>query len=270
MLFIEKIYKRSDKYNYLITFIIILSLIDQFRFPIKGWNPKATVNSGLESQAEQIKKNCDYFYFDAPGGWWYDQAVGMRFSQTYGVPTVNGNSGGWPSDYPYLDFAHDGDISGIVLWMDKIQNKVGCFSNGELPIFISNSEQPRVHFEGGFTQIEKAKDSAWQWSISNKAYIIIFSPEEKDLIIKFDAKSSNCNENSRLEIKNNNDNKVYLYELDSTKTSIEFSPKMASQKFNKLELIFKGPFCNVDNDPRNLYYQVSNLEFSTESNILLE
>ena len=262
IIFLEKIQILS-RYSKLITALIIIGIfLDQFRFPIRGWDPNTTINSGLETQTFEIKNNCDYLYFDAPGGWWYDQAVAMRFSQVHSIPTVNGNSGGWPNQYPYMDFSHDGDISGIINWMDKIQDKVGCFSNGELPVYISDSKQPRVNFEGGFTPVEKIKDFEWQWSISNKSYLLAFSPDRKDLQIQFDAKSSKCNENSVLEVKNYLNDSIKNYNLNSNNSNIKVFVGMNSKKFNKLELNFNGAFCNIENDPRNLYYQVSNLDFS--------
>ena len=260
---LEKIYVSTKNNWSKIAVIMIISIvfIDQFRFPIKGWNPNVTVNLGLESQAKEIKSKCDYLYFDAPGGWWYDQAVAMRFSQVHGIPTINGNSGGWPNNYPYMDFAYDGDISEIILWMDGIKNKVGCFSNGELPIFATDAELPRVHFEGGFTPIETNNNFQWQWSISNKAYALLFSPNGKDLQIQFDAQTSKCNENSILQIKNYFDGSLNKIKLNSSKSKVSLHVDMKSKKFNKLELKFDGQFCNIGSDPRDLFYQLSNLEY---------
>ena len=45
---------------------------------ISRW--KLLINENLFSQAQEIKNNCDYFYFDHPGGWWYDQIEAINKS----------------------------------------------------------------------------------------------------------------------------------------------------------------------------------------------
>jgi hypothetical protein len=76
--FLQKSKDRKIKVG-IILFSLIL-LLDQYRSPFKGWDPAVLINTDLMSQSSEIKKNCDYFYYDFPGGWWYDQIEAMTFA----------------------------------------------------------------------------------------------------------------------------------------------------------------------------------------------
>jgi hypothetical protein len=76
----------------------IVFFMDQLRTPYQGWEKSKFISTELVAFEDQIKKECDYFYFDYPGGgWWYEQIEAMALSMRTGVPTVNVYSGGFPN-----------------------------------------------------------------------------------------------------------------------------------------------------------------------------
>jgi hypothetical protein len=249
--------KKSSK-NIFIILISFVLIIDQFRFPVKGWSPESIENRGLNSQLSELKRGCDYFYFDAPGGWWYDQAVAMKFSSINGIPTTNGNSGAFPPGYPYLDFEYEGDISGMVSWISKVNPSLtGCITNGELPIYFLNSKIPRFDLESGFTGPESINSSYWQWAISNKAFAYVYSPSGKDISLNFNISSGHCNEGGSLEIKSIQNEKLTITNISKNKTNVDYTVNMGNQKINKIEFTFNMLPCRVENDTRELFFKVS-------------
>jgi len=254
----KRIIFKWNSRNIFITLFIFVLFVDQFRYPVKGWAPSIVENKGLNIQLLELRRNCDYFYFDAPGGWWYDQAVAMKFSAENGIPTTNGNSGAFPFNYPYLDFDFEGDISGMVAWISDIDpSRSGCITNGELPIFFLNSNLPRFDLESGFTGVESVNDSYWQWAISNKTYAIIYSPFGKDVTINFNVSSAKCNEGGSLKINTFQNEIITIAALSRNKTNVEYIVKMGNQKINKIEFTFDKQSCKIGNDTRELFFKIS-------------
>jgi hypothetical protein len=243
-----------------ISFILLfLIFIDHFRMPIQGWNNSILTNLNLESQVEQIINECDYFYYDAPGGWWYDQMIAMALVMKIDVPTTNGNSGGYPPNYPVMSFTHEGDISGMVSWISQInQNQVGCITNGELPIYRLNSSQKRFDLESGFTSIEKKNNDYWRWSISQKSYAFLFSPNGQDLKIEFQAKTPNCNENDTMSVNTFSRNGIFNLNIIQKSATFQVEIPMNGNKFKKIEFSIQGKPCSVEGDQRELYFEIKN------------
>jgi hypothetical protein len=133
----------------------------------------------INAQSYDLKENCDYFIYDAPGGWWSDQIKGMVFAYQLDVPTVNGYSGAFPPDYPVQEWLHEGDISGVFDWINKVDKNVrGCFTTGDLPIFYLDSQDSRFEFEDGFTPEETNGKSKWRWANRNRSFEFLYSPKD--------------------------------------------------------------------------------------------
>jgi hypothetical protein len=77
---LDKILKNSSfKRRTLIFLVGSLIVVDQYRSPYKGWDSDSLVNLELMKQKQDIVANCDYFYYDFPGGWWNEQIEAMMF-----------------------------------------------------------------------------------------------------------------------------------------------------------------------------------------------
>lgn len=248
--------KRMDKILY---FLLILIFLDQYRTPNPGWDESIVINEGLESQAAQIKNNCDYFYFDAPGGWWYDQVVAMAFSYKIDVPTTNGNSGAYPPNYPVMSFIHEGDISGMINWINKINKlKTGCITNGSIPVFILGQGESRIELEGGFTSTETDGKNNWRWAVNNKSYAFVYSAAGKDVTIELELSNSKCTENRKLSVQNGQQDVIIDLELSNQTKKFQIDVPMNKNQIQKLTLVTSEDACLIDGDPRNLYYEVKN------------
>jgi len=145
------------------------------------------------SQKDEIKKNCDYFYYDFPGGWWYDQIEAMTFAIQVGVPTVNGYTGAFPVGYPTESFTSNEEPLKIFDWISKIDpQKRGCFVTGRSEIKSLSGEFDSIDFIG-FTELETNGNDSWRWAVSPNPYLYILSNSDKKKVISFTLNTSQCN-----------------------------------------------------------------------------
>jgi hypothetical protein len=153
--------------------LLFIVLLDQQRNSFIGWEKKQFLNIVILSNKEEIKKNCDYFYADFPGGWWYDQITSMTLAMYSGIPTVNGYSGGFPSSYPIESFASEVPPIEIFKWINKIENnKIGCIlTEGNGVKQISNNFKMVELY--GFTPNESNGKDNWQWAVYSQTLTIL-------------------------------------------------------------------------------------------------
>ena len=254
-------FKKNRLFSLFCIFLSIITLFDQFRFPNKGWDKSMVINENLLTQESELKKNCDYFYYDAPGGWWYDQVVAMAFSYSIDLPTTNGNSGAYPPKYPVKSFVHEGDISGMINWIKSIDiSKRGCITNGELPIYILAAKEDRLDIEDGFTPVETDGKNTWQWAVKPNASIFIFSGNKTDKTVQLEMANSTCTKERNITISTSPE--VILQEITINNVSRKISIKipMKNNSFQKLLITTSDDPCKVEGDPRNLFYEIKNLE----------
>jgi hypothetical protein len=139
-----------------------------------------------------VQNNCDYFYYDRPGGWWFDQIEALSFAVQIGVPTVNGYSGGFPPNYPNKPWNHDAPSLEIFDWMNQIENeKKGCLILGNSNIRYLSDIVPSLDFYG-FTEQETNGSNNWRWAVSNKAYILIIGERGTKRNLKFEIRGAPC------------------------------------------------------------------------------
>lgn len=258
--------KKINKSTKISTRIILLSIslliaTDQIRAPFKGWDSELLYNKELFSQADQIKANCDYFYYDYPGGWWYDQIEAMTFSMFIGIPTVNGYSGAFPPGYPTEPFYSEKMPYQIFNWISQIEgNKVGCFVTGRSPIAVISQNLLSVDLVG-FTNVETNNSDFWNWAVTKNPYFYVVNFTNKDLLVNFEIKSSSCNTNSKILFKDSNDKKILESEISTVSKNIEFNLQFKNEKVKKIDIMSNLKPCKFENDPRELYFEVKNLKY---------
>ena len=262
-IFVDRNLSTKKQISRILYFILAVILLDQYRSPSPGWDKSVVINQGLESQTTEIVSNCDYFYFDAPGGWWYDQVVAMAFSYKVNVPTTNGNSGAYPPNYPVMSFTHEGDISGMINWINKIDKALtGCITNGSIPVFVLGQGESRFELESGFTPTETDGKNNWRWAVNDKAYAFVYSVTGKDVIIEFEISNSECSENRNLKILKNQQQLIRDLNLTKRAEKFKINIPMEAQLLQKLSFITSEDFCSIQGDPRTLYYEVKNWKIS--------
>lgn len=245
----------------ILLFLLILIAIDQIRAPYKGWDSQLLYNKELFSQADEIKDTCDYFYFDFPGGWWYKQIEAMTFSMLIGVPTVNGYSGAFPPGYPTESFTSEKMSSDIFNWISQIErNKVGCFVTGRTPIALITEDLLRVDLVG-FTNVETNNFDFWNWAVTKNPIFYIINLTGKDLQLNFEIRASSCNITNPILLKDSFDNKILETEISTLPKNIELNLQFKNEMVKKIDFVSDLNPCKFANDPRELYFEVKNLNY---------
>ena len=260
-IFIDKLLLKDKmlKNSILGLFIAILVLLDQFRFPEPGWDETIVRSEKLEAQKMEIKAKCDYFYFDAPGGWWYDQVVAMAFSYSADVPTTNGNTGAYPPNYPVQSFVHEGDISGMINWINQIDpSKVGCITNGELPIYVFDSSEDRFDVEDGFTPVETDGKNFWRWAVKSNSAFFIYSTSGTEIVIELEISNATCSKDRKIQFSTSPRNIFQELTINNEARIIRLKVPMEGSRFQKVLISTSNDPCNVVGDPRNLFYEIKN------------
>jgi len=242
----------------ILTLIFAFLITDQLRlFPNTTWTEEQFYDEKINAQSYDLKENCDYFIYDAPGGWWSDQIKGMVFAYQLDVPTVNGYSGAFPPDYPVQEWLHEGDISGVFAWINKVDKNVrGCFTTGDLPIFYLNSQESRFEFEDGFTPEETNGKSKWRWANRNRSFAFLYSPEDVRFRLNFKARTASCLNSEKLEIIKLPTEILYSGVVNSEVNEYKIDISMKKNELAKLEFKTNDNFCTFENDPRQLFYEV--------------
>ena len=263
-LMLDRISFKGHKYKtFAITFLFMsLVFLDQVRSPFQGWERNNLINKELFAQISEIKENCEYFYYDYPGGWWYDQIEAMTFSMQIGIPTVNGYSGAFPPNYPTESFYSEKMPKEIFKWINKIDSKkTGCLVTGRTQPQIISKNLNSINLIG-FTGIESDGKNRWNWAISQNPYIYIVNLTNKDMLLNFELKSSKCNISEIIEIKES-DGQIFSQKINND-SSLYFNAKLnfSNTFVKKIDFINDLKPCQIEDDPRQLYFEIKNLNYT--------
>jgi hypothetical protein len=259
---------RDKKFNVTKVFmyaIAILLLLDQIRGPFIGWNAKLLENKNLFSQAEKIKNNCDYFYFDHPGGWWYDQIEALTFSAQVGIPTVNGYSGAFPNGYPTQSWNSTIGSKKIFDWMATIgPSKRGCFLSGISDYVSLDQDKIFIDFVG-FTPRENSGSNYWNWAVNKDPYLYAFSSEAKKVSVTFELETSPCFKSQTITIENKTSGQIIKKVQVTDEQEIRLDLDFGDSYLNQIQISTNADVCVVEGDPRGLYFNVKNLVYQQSS-----
>ena len=255
-----KVNKKSILVTSLIYMLLLFTFVDQIRSPFKGWDKKLLTNEYLFSVKDEIVEKCDYFYFDYPGGWWYDQIEAITFSAQIGIPTVNGYSGAFPPNYPTEEFHSEKMPLKIFDWINKIdKGKRGCFITGVSPIRNLDRDKFFIEFIG-FKNKEYLDADYWQWAVSPNPYLYIVNQTGKNIKITFAVQTTQCFANQKVRVVDAQDS-TDLFSAGNTQGEIvEFTLDFSTERVKRLELIVSNEGCRVANDPRILFFNLKNFE----------
>lgn len=241
--------------------LLVVMLLDQVRGPFSGWDKKLLVNKNLFAQAEDIKNSCDYFYFDHPGGWWYDQIEAITFSTQVGIPTVNGYSGAFPKRYPIQNWNSIFGSFEIFDWISQIDPaKRGCFLSGISNLKLLSSEKTFVDFVG-FTPKEEKGSNSWNWAVNEEPYLYVFNSTGSNLELTFEIETSQCFTNQNIIIRDMESSEVLqnkvVYDQEEFKIGLSFE----NNYLNQIQFSTDADGCKVEGDPRGLYFNIKNLDY---------
>ena len=241
--------------------LLVIMLLDQIRGPFTGWDKKLLINENLFSQAQEIKNNCDYFYFDHPGGWWYDQIEAITFSTQVGIPTVNGYSGAFPGGYPIQSWNSTFGSLKIFEWISQIDaTKRGCFLSGISDFKILNSEATLIDFIGFTPKEEKGFDS-WNWAVNEEPYLYVLSSTGSNLRLTFEIETSKCFTNQNLIIQDVSSNEIIQKVEVSSQEVVNIDLSFTESYLKQIQFSTDAGICRVEGDPRGLYFNIKNLKY---------
>lgn len=254
--------KKSIKIKIGVIFLSLILLFDQYRSPFKGWDPEVLINTDLMSQKEEIKVNCDYFYYDFPGGWWYDQIEAMTFAIQVGVPTVNGYTGAFPVGYPTESFTSNEEPLKIFDWISKIDpQKRGCFVTGRSEIKSLNGEFDSIDFIG-FTELETNGSASWRWAVSPNPYLYILSNSDKKKEISFTLNTSQCNPVQEISILDGQGNTINPDKKVTNSSEFQVEIDLRDAVISRIQIITDSGGCQLGTDPRNLFFEIKDFKIS--------
>jgi hypothetical protein len=265
-LFFDKLLN-STKNKLLSICILVLSLLlvlEQQKTTYAGWSKDLLFNKDLMSQKDEIKKKCDYFYYDFPGGWWFDQIEAITFSAQIGVPTVNGYTGAFPVGYPTESFTSNDEPLKIFEWISKIDpQKRGCFVTGRSEIKSLSREFDSIDFTG-FTELESNGTASWRWSVSPNPYLYILSNSFRNKEFSFTLNTTKCNPIQEISILDGQGKNLVPTKKVLSSNSFEFDIDMRNAVVKRVQIITDSGGCQLGEDPRNLFFEIKN--FKVKSN----
>jgi len=258
---LDKLFVKTNSRSLRIFALILLFIIslDQQRNSFIGWEKKQFLNTVVLSSKEEIKKNCDYFYADFPGGWWYDQITSMTLAMYAGVPTVNGYSGAFPSGYPIEPFASEVPPIEIFRWINQIdKNKRGCIvteGNGTKQI----SNKLKIVELYGFTPIETNGKVNWRWAVNPQTFFMFVNYTDKFSTLSFQLNPNDCQTVQNFEITEFPNRELFRGSVGNEGRLLEFKLNVQEDNVSRIEINTDSPACKLEGDPRDLYYEIKNL-----------
>ena len=259
--------------NYKSPLIKIISLIigivffmDQQRTPYQGWEKSKFISAELVAFEGQIKKECDYFYFDYPGGgWWYEQIEAMALSMRTGVPTINGYSGGFPNGYPVEVFNSTSEPKEIFLWIEKIdKSKRGCYLTGKSELLKLDADFENLQLVG-FDKSVSGEEKLYT-ATSPNPYFYLTSKKKKDYIITFEFNSNKCNLSQSLKIVNESNGEEIMDLIVSSGMRLSLDIDMTQSYVKRIVLITDAKSCPDGVNNSESYFSISDIRLKENLN----
>ena len=259
--------------NYKSPLIKIISLIigivffmDQQRTPYQGWEKSKFISAELVAFEGQIKKECDYFYFDYPGGgWWYEQIEAMALSMRTGVPTVNGYSGGFPNGYPVQVFNSTSEPKEIFLWIEKIdKSKRGCYLTGKSELLKLDADFENLQLVGFDKSV--LGDEKLYTATSPNPYFYLTSKKKKDYVITFEFNSNKCNLSQSLKIVNESNGEKIMDLIVSSGMRLSLDIDMTQSYVKRIVLITDAKSCPDGVNNSESYFSISDIKLKENLN----
>jgi hypothetical protein len=256
--YLDKISVNANiKHKILFLFIALALGVDQFRILPPAWNEKMFINQDLLKQANQVKKNCEYFVLVNEGaGHWSDTMDGMVLSALINIPTINGYSGTFPSDAIQRRWYDPSEYSLAFDYINRNDlNNNGCFVNNN---YVSKlSKLTPFYIFDNYTNFywESTRNKSWKWIEVENFTFEIRNPYSKQPLstneIFFNL--APCQKSLSLEVLVNGVSRTLNINKENTPLPLYF-PVIPPNESLFVNIKSSQVGCTVDSDPRPLIY----------------
>jgi hypothetical protein len=245
------------KHKILFLFISSLISVDQFRILPPGWDEKMFIDQGLVNQANNIKKNCEYFVLVNEGaGHWSDTIDGIVLSAITNTPTINGYSGTFPTDAIQRRWHDPSTYSEAFKYINRNSLNVnGCFVSN-----ISTSQLNQIasfYFYDNESELswELTKNKSWKWIEVENFTFEIRNPYSKQPLSTNEIfiNLAPCQKSLSLEVLVNGVSRTLNINKENTPLPLYF-PEISPEESVFVNIKSSQVGCTVDNDPRPLIY----------------
>lgn len=268
LIFIDLLLKKySNKSKYALLTIPILLLVDQYRLAPGLWQKDEFLSENLILYKGKLK-DCSAFVLDQPEtGMWSDIIESLALTTVVDRPSVLGYSGSRPKNFPSLSWYLDGDLPAIGEWL-KVNDSIekACFLDGINHGRVLKYYPERIEYSlgRGFTGLEKSKSSSWAWSVweSSALYLHSFSSDDRNVDVMFTLEIPDCLNSANFEIQTELQNLTVTFENEKSKIIKIFSQAKAWER-EKIQIKKDEGFCNIGDDPRELYFSVKDVKITT-------
>jgi hypothetical protein len=268
---IDKLFKDSNiKAKFLLVLIPFIVLLDQHRSAPGLWVREEYLNENLLPYQNELA-GCSAFVLDRPDtGFWLDMIESLPLSVHTNTASVLGYSGSRPLNFPGIYWYDDGDLSAIGEWLktNRALENI-CFLDGINYERILMYAPERIDFSlgQGFSGLEYEEGNSWAWSVwqSSSIYIQSFSESETDINLIFTLKIPECSNNSKFRVTTTQQELEFNFN-NKRKRNVQIPLTLDAWERQRIQFTKDEGFCNVGNDPRELYFSVNNLKLETEQN----
>lgn len=244
------------------TTLLLILVLDQFRLNTSEFKKSSFQGDTNLTKILKTNPECKSFILSTEGlEWWDDQLQAMITSAESGLPTVNGYSGGFPNGYPNLNWRSKSDLLSVGKWLtaNNAEEK-SCVLRRNLvesfnpKIFVDSNE--------GFDLIETNGKDVWRWSIASQSSLklINYRKQLASDSITLDLQLPKCSANSNVNIQIGS-GVIQSFKIESDeKKSIKLNYSINGESEQYLNFFIEGSGCTVNEDPRKLYFNVSNIQ----------
>jgi hypothetical protein len=143
-------------------------------------------------------------------------------------------------------------------------SKRGCFLSGISEYKSLDQDKISIDFVG-FTPRENSGSNYWNWAVDKYPYLYAFSSEAKKVSVTFELETSPCFKSQTITIENTPSGQIIKKVRVINQQEISLDLDFGESYLNQIQISTNADVCQVEGDPRGLYFNVKNLVYQQSS-----